>query len=483
MYPSGIDQLKRTALLVLGMHRSGTSALSGLLVRLGAEPPRNLLPPMPDNPLGFWESAAFVEFHDRLLHWGGSSWNSWTSFNTGAAAYFSREWGLLLNQEFGSAPLFVVKDPRLCRLVPFWLQSLSDSQIVPAPVFIVRSPWEVAQSLSARNSFGVEQALLMWLRHVLDSELETRATRRCIVAYPQLLADWRAVADKIAGETGVGWPEQNRQTDAEISEFLRPELRHHIVGGGPAPVASRLAEWVQCVSAALDELIENGSYTQGPLRALDDVRREFDRNCDVFGPPFDQAARTASRSIAALEARQTRSDARIAALEAERDQVRALDAHLESERRRLEERALKLEVENKQRCEQAASLAIEAHDREAHLESERSRLEERALKLEVENKQRCEQAASLAIEAHYREAHVVTLEQEMGRLRQECEHVARELSQTTQGRQASEQCVRALLRSRSWRCTAPLRAVMAYLRRFSSRARRGSASVGTSVFD
>jgi hypothetical protein len=465
MYPSEIDQINRIAILVLGMHRSGTSALSGLLARLGAEPPRNMFPPMPDNPLGFWESAAFVEFHDRLLRCGGSRWNSWTSFNAAAATYFSREWRLLLDQEFGSAPLFVVKDPRLCRLVPFWLQNLSDNQIAPAAVLIVRSPFEVARSLSARDGFGVEQALLIWLRHVLDSEIETRTTKRCIVAYPQLLADWRAVADKIAGETGVEWPEQRRQTDAEISEFLRPELRHHIVGGGPAPVASRLAEWVQCVNAALDGLIENGSYTPGPLRALDDVRREFDRNCDVFGPPFDEAARTTSRSLSTLEAMREQRDARIAALEAELNQVRALGAHFESERSRLEER-----------CERAANLAIEARHREAHLESERSRLEERASELE-------DQAASLAIEAREREARVVTLEQEQGRLRQECEHVARELSQTTQGRLASEQRVQALLESRSWRCSAPLRAVMAYLRRFSSHARRASAGVGSSAFD
>jgi hypothetical protein len=429
--PSETAQVNRTAILVLGMHRSGTSALSGMLVRLGAEPPRNLLPPASDNPLGFWESAAFVAFHERLLHFAGALWNSWTSFNVAAATYFSREWRLLLEQEFGSAPLFVVKDPRLCRVVPFWLQNLSDNQIAPAAVLSVRNPFEVARSLSARNGFGMEQTLLMWLRHVLDSELETRTAKRCFVSYPQLLANWRAVADKIAGETGVQWPEQTKQADAEISQFIRPELRHQIVGGGLAPVASGLAEWIQSVSAALDELVEKGSDTQGPLRALDDVRREFDQQCDVFGPPFDDVARTTSRSIFTLEAKQEQSEARIAALAAEGNEVRALAVHLESER---------------------------------------SLVEQRASQLGMENKELREQAASLAIEARHREAHFVTLEQEIGRLRQ--------------GWQASEQCVQALLESRSWRCTAPLRAVMTYLRRaFPARSLRPNGPGATAGLD
>src|SRR4030095_16158685 len=88
--------LNRTAILVLGMHRSGTSAVSGFLVRLGAQAPRNLLPPSPHTLLGYWEASAFVEFHARLLRVGGSRWNSWTSFNVAAAAALSREWRLLL---------------------------------------------------------------------------------------------------------------------------------------------------------------------------------------------------------------------------------------------------------------------------------------------------------------------------------------------------------------------------------------------------
>jgi hypothetical protein len=57
----------REALLVLGMHRSGTSAVAGLLVRLGAQPPKTLMEGDADNRKGYWESTALCAFHERLL--------------------------------------------------------------------------------------------------------------------------------------------------------------------------------------------------------------------------------------------------------------------------------------------------------------------------------------------------------------------------------------------------------------------------------
>src|SRR6266496_1756616 len=127
----------RQALLVLGMHRSGTSALAGLLIRLGAQGPKTLMPPNEHNPRGFWESDALYQFHERLLHSAGSGWDSWTRFSPawsdGAVpGLIASEFRGLLEQEFGSAPLFVIKDPRICRFVPFWLHCLGEEGIAAA---------------------------------------------------------------------------------------------------------------------------------------------------------------------------------------------------------------------------------------------------------------------------------------------------------------------------------------------------------------
>jgi hypothetical protein len=151
--------------------------------------------PTVHNPRGFSESEAFYGFHERLLQAAGSRWDSWTRFSpswrdASIPAELANEFRTLLEQEFGRAPLFVVKDPRICRLVPFWLRSLEGERISAAAIITVRSPLEVAQSLRARDGLGQEHALLMWLRHVLDAEFETRTIARTFVRYSDVTSRW-----------------------------------------------------------------------------------------------------------------------------------------------------------------------------------------------------------------------------------------------------------------------------------------------------
>ena len=63
-------------LVVLGMHRSGTSSVTGALTLAGATPPLTLMPPKPDNPTGFWESERVAAFNDGLLARMGAEWHT-----------------------------------------------------------------------------------------------------------------------------------------------------------------------------------------------------------------------------------------------------------------------------------------------------------------------------------------------------------------------------------------------------------------------
>ena len=69
------DYLSRS-IIVLGMHRSGTSALTGVLSYLGADPGPSLIPGIEGiNPKGFWEHSEIVKVHNNLLTALGSSWD------------------------------------------------------------------------------------------------------------------------------------------------------------------------------------------------------------------------------------------------------------------------------------------------------------------------------------------------------------------------------------------------------------------------
>ena len=219
---------QRWAIIVAGMHRSGTSAVARVLSLLGAELPRHLMEPAAsDNELGFWESRPITQAHEKLLDSLGVAWTdpdpvpqSW--FRSPIAERY--EWWLvdLLKDEYGDAPIFVVKDPRICRLVPLWQKALTRAGVTARFVIPVRNPLEVAASLKARNDLSTDQSLLLWLRHVLEVERDTRGSGRAFLSYEDLLRDWRSSVSHLSEWLGIAWPRLGHETDARIESFLSP---------------------------------------------------------------------------------------------------------------------------------------------------------------------------------------------------------------------------------------------------------------------
>jgi hypothetical protein len=151
-----VERSTRTAVLVLGMHRSGTSSVAGALVRLGGAAPLNLIPPEWDNPRGFWESSVLMALNEEILAAGGTHWQDWRRFDlrridAAAAVDLRARAKAALASEFGDGKLPIVKDPRMCRLLPFWRSVFREAEWSVRPVLPLRSPLEVALSLSRRN--------------------------------------------------------------------------------------------------------------------------------------------------------------------------------------------------------------------------------------------------------------------------------------------------------------------------------------------
>jgi hypothetical protein len=169
----------KDAVLVLGMHRSGTSSIAGALVKLGATPPKSLMVAHFANPRGYWESVALVALNDEILKSAGSTWDDWRPFNASwytspNAKKFAQKAAVELKKEFGNAKLIVIKDPRICRMMPFWSKVFNGSRYTMRFIIPVRSPLEVSRSLWIRDKIPINKGVLMWLRHVLDAETENR---------------------------------------------------------------------------------------------------------------------------------------------------------------------------------------------------------------------------------------------------------------------------------------------------------------------
>jgi hypothetical protein len=382
----------RTGLLVLGMHRAGTSLLARVLNLVGAAMPRTLIGASTNNEAGYWESRPVQRLDDRLLLAAGTGWDGWLPiapgwFDTLEALGFVEEARMLLRSEWGEEPLLALKDPRACRLAPFWIKAFQASGIRPLAVLTLRDPVEVAASLEARNGLAPEQGHLVWLRHALDAEAATRGLPRAFSTYSGLLADWRGEAARIGERLGLSWP----VPPGEVPEALAPiraDLRHQTPEpGGDAPFPSTP---VRDAQAVLERFAAQGEDAEGRAR-LDALRAELDAAGRLAGPAVARARREADLARAA--------EARVAKLGAEnadlrdrvsRSQERALtQGSLAAERlRALEEARRDLAASSRARGEVAAELrgALEASMADARAASQRgdefaARLREREMEL------------------------------------------------------------------------------------------------------
>lgn len=310
----------RIALLVAGMHRSGSSALGGVLAHLGAQRPKSLMPPTKDNPRGYWESMAFMQFHDRVLASAGSTWNDWSPFNprwldSPVAAEYVEALPGVIAAEFGDASLMMVKDPRICRLLPLWRTVLRSTDVDAKIVMPIRHPLEVASSLEARDGFVPARSVLLWLRHVLAAEHDSRGLARVVVAYPELLADWRTQMRRVAEALDLRWPKWSVDSEVAIDQFLSSRLRHHAEGEAGAG-QPQLAAWAAATFAALERLAGD-SDDAGALAALDAVRAELDASSVLFAAVARETELRAASERRQREREQAEAAKRVAGLEEE----------------------------------------------------------------------------------------------------------------------------------------------------------------------
>jgi hypothetical protein len=278
----------RQAILVLGMHRSGTSALGGVLDALGAGAPKTLMPPHRENPRGFFESAALAEAHDALLASAGSCWHDWRPFDpqwigSDIAGQHRRKIEALLIDEFGDAPLIFVKDPRVCRFVPFTLSVLAGLNISPVAILPLRNPLEVASSLRRNRDFALSKSLLLWLRHVLDAEYHSRQLPRYFLPYEKFLLDWRGDMDRAAAKIGVTWPARSDVSEVKIEQFLTRDLHRERASVDEIRQHPEVPPIIRETYGLLTEITERGEAPD-LLDRLDRLRWFFDEVCEAVGP-------------------------------------------------------------------------------------------------------------------------------------------------------------------------------------------------------
>jgi hypothetical protein len=253
------------ALFVLGMPRSGTSALTRVLSLSGATLPAGMLGADSGNPRGYWEPRKVLRLNNSiLLRHGSGTYDPSLRLQEEdvldadeKAAYIADIRAYLTT--LPAAPVVIIKDLQITALSEVWFEATRQAGFDIAVVIAVRHPQEVGASLAKLMRARPELSSALWLKYNLLAERHTRGIPRVFVEYTNLLHDWQRELQRISSTLGI---DLSTRDEAAIGEFLKADLRRQR-NSGPVPELCG-ADWISATydalhAAARDELLDESA--------------------------------------------------------------------------------------------------------------------------------------------------------------------------------------------------------------------------------
>ncbi|HEY0631026.1 MAG TPA: sulfotransferase, partial [Thermoleophilaceae bacterium] len=292
--------------LVVGVGRSGTSLLTGILGQVGFHVPQPEVKADDTNPRGFSEPRWAVDFHSRLLQprrvtvndARPEAFDQTATAADDAAVYDElREW---LGGQMDQADAVVVKDPRTGWFLPLWTRASTDLGVEARFVTMLRRPPEILAS--AAKSYGDWQKpasrAAAWINITLETERATRGARRAFVRYEDLLDDWPRELSRMAelldlpSLTGGDLRERFPQVD----DFVDPTLHRNRIRWEELDVPASVRDLAEDVWDLLQPLADRGGDNAETHAALDAARERY-------GALYAEAEAIAQSSVTAVKPR------------------------------------------------------------------------------------------------------------------------------------------------------------------------------------
>lgn len=225
------SNMAKRCILVLGVHRSGSSALSGVLYRMGIDLGKEIAPPSYDNPKGFYENIRIQALNNKLLTELKVTWDH-TGFlkeywwKHPAITKYKSEAIEIIQKEFEGQDLFAIKEPRICYLFPFWEEILRSLDIAIQCVVMLRHPEEVVASLEKRNKFSYTKSHLLYLTHLFCIEKYIKDYPTSFVKYNELLANPVRIVQYLDKELSLGTPKEKMRPE-NFEDFITKSFQNH----------------------------------------------------------------------------------------------------------------------------------------------------------------------------------------------------------------------------------------------------------------
>ncbi len=472
------DTKKKKVLIVLGMHRSGTSAITRGLSVMGVELGSRLLPPVQgNNDKGFWEDIDIYDFDNEVLMALGQGWSSLTPIDDADIAllkkrgYFLRAVELLA-AKIANTEIFGFKDPRVAKLLPFWKEVFAHCELDLSYVIALRHPISVAQSLAKRDAMDIERSYLLWLGHILPALAQSAGKPRIVTDYDQLMAAPEQELQRVADAFGLQL-DPHAMVDYR-NEFLDPNLRHTAYLPKDLLLDVRCPPLVYEIYAVLDDLAHGRrSFEEAGLD------EQIGRWCEEFermNLVMQLVDRLAAREQAALHNVKER-EGESAALRQGSADLQAAVAAFEKRCAEYDQRCM--EMEHAMVAQSAHIIHLEQHTQARADEYQALTGEHQALALSHQALTASHQALTASHQALALQHQALSEEHQALGQRADGQWADHTLLQSEHNALRDENLamkghIERLYASNSWRVTAPLRKISA-VPRFGGRALFGAA--------
>ncbi len=216
-------------MLILGMHRSGTSLISRAMKVFGANHGNKLLKTNDNqNKKGHWEDLDVMNCNRAILTHLGQSWENIEPFtdenfaNLHNDGYFDATVDLM-KRKLADTDFLALKEPRITKLLPFWKEVFKALNVKVHYVFATRHPFSVAQSLQKRNQYSLEYGMYLWYSYNLFSLKSLENEKVFFINYDDFLER----APQYINELSTFFNEQIIEKEKELflTDFIDKNLR------------------------------------------------------------------------------------------------------------------------------------------------------------------------------------------------------------------------------------------------------------------
>jgi len=223
--------MEKTILFIIGMHRSGTSAITRLVSKLGYDPGQNLMSSNEYNKNGYYEDLDVYNLNNRILGDLNLNWDTIEDegfrrieiLNNFILNKYKKRAIQILENKLENSNNVVVKDPRFSVLLPFWNDITTRTNIDIKVLITVRNPLDVAMSLKKRNGIKIDEGLKLWYFNY-NCIFKNINTTPFIIDYDDIVNKQEAIGENFAAFLGS----DTKNLINIINEVINKDLCHNI---------------------------------------------------------------------------------------------------------------------------------------------------------------------------------------------------------------------------------------------------------------